>query len=75
MTPAARDAFRARLKELGLTQADLARRLGVSRQVVSYYVNGERVPSLVRAVQIESITGTPPRLWVNGVVDGLNDAR
>lgn len=49
-------SVRTRMKELrardGLRQADLARRVGVRRETISFVENGEYNPSLLLAVKI-----------------------
>lgn len=44
----------------GLTQKDVAKRLGVHFSEVAHYESGRRVPSLASAVGIERITATWP---------------
>lgn len=34
------------IKQSGLTQTEIANRLGVSQQTVSYYVKGDKMPAL-----------------------------
>jgi putative transcriptional regulator len=50
---------RTRMKELrardGLRQADLARRVGVRRETISFVENGEYNPSLLLAVKIARV--------------------
>ncbi len=41
----------------GLTQADLARRVGVRRETISFVENGEYNPSLLLAVRIARVFG------------------
>ena len=49
-------SVRTRMKELrardGLRQADLARKVGVRRETISFVENGEYNPSLLLAVKI-----------------------
>lgn len=45
------------------TQEDIARKLGVTRQVVSQYLSGETRPSLEMAVRIEDAFHIAPRVW------------
>ena len=53
---------RTRMKELrardGLRQADLARKVGVRRETISFVENGEYNPSLLLAVKIARAFGT-----------------
>jgi putative transcriptional regulator len=50
-----------RIKELrardGLTQADLAKKVGVRRETISFVENGEYNPSLLLAARIARIFG------------------
>ena len=39
-------SLRAALREKGISQAELARRTGIERRLVNYYVRGKRMPSL-----------------------------
>lgn len=51
----------------GMSCAEIARRLGVTRQAVTSWVRGETRPGLVRARQIELLTGGAVGLsaWVD----------
>lgn len=44
-----------KLKEVEMSQADLARELGVSKQVISNYVKGKRVPNRELMAEIAEI--------------------
>lgn len=48
------------LRSAGMTQADLAKGLGVRPATVSRYVGGVRCPNVVRARQIERLLGRRP---------------
>ena len=52
-------SVRTRMKELrardGLRQADLARKVGVRRETISFVENGEYNPSLLLAVKISRV--------------------
>jgi putative transcriptional regulator len=52
-------SVRTRMKELrardGLRQADLARKVGVRRETISFVENGEYNPSLLLAVKIARV--------------------
>lgn len=52
------------LPALGLTQAEFARRLGVSRLSVSEIVNGKRSLSPDMAIRIGRFTNTTPESWL-----------
>ena len=43
----------------GLTQADLAKKVGVRRETISFVENGEYNPSLLLAVRIARVFGEP----------------
>ncbi len=47
--------FRYYRKKLGITQEEMASKLGVTRQTYCHYENGSRVPSIYRAMQIAKI--------------------
>lgn len=61
-----RSIFERWIDASGLTRAEVADRLGVSREALFALLGGRRVPSLQTAVAIERLTGgaVPPRLWV-----------
>ncbi len=46
-----------------ITQAELARRLGVSPATVSLWLRGLRTPERRFAVVIERVTGVPVEVW------------
>lgn len=45
------------LRKADMTQNELARRIGVSESMISKYIAGEKVMSLVRAKHISDIVG------------------
>lgn len=47
------------------TQSELARRLGVTPQAVSNWVNGHGTPSMEAAAEMERIFGIPMRDWID----------
>lgn len=53
----------------GMSCAETARRLGVSRQAVTSWIRGDSRPGLVRARQIELLTGGAVGLasWVDDI--------
>ncbi len=53
------------LKELGLSQQQLATRLGVSRRTINQLVNGKRKISADMAIRLGKFTNTSPELWMN----------
>lgn len=46
-------------------QADLARRMGISRQAVHEILSGKRVPGYRMAVKLERATGVPRLAWMD----------
>lgn len=60
----------AKLYELGLTQADLSKRIGVSTGAVSRWLSGDRRPTLALAFRMESELGIPAELWIRTGTDG-----
>jgi predicted nucleotidyltransferase/DNA-binding XRE family transcriptional regulator len=67
MTDVARLLLDAR-RQAGLSQAELARRAGISQPVVSAYERGRREPSLATARRLVEATGHELRLEVVGPV-------
>ena len=56
----------------GLTQADLAKKVGVRRETISFVENGEYNPSLLLAVRIARTFGEPVEevfLYEDGELD------
>ena len=54
----------------GLSQADVARRLGVSRALVGLWCQGASAPSPEHLAGIEDALGIPMRAWAEPVRDG-----
>ncbi|MGN8023482.1 helix-turn-helix domain-containing protein [Phyllobacterium sp. 22229] len=52
--------LRLRTKELGIHQADVARRAGLSEKRYSNYVTGRREPDLATVVRIARVLQTTP---------------
>jgi antitoxin HigA-1 len=54
------------LKPLQLTQAELAKRIGVSYVRVNEIVNGKRGITPSTALRLAKALGTSPQFWLNG---------
>lgn len=54
------------LKPLGMTQTDLAERIGVSYVRVNELVNGRRGMTPDTALRLSKLLGTTPDFWLNG---------
>lgn len=52
--------LRSKMKELGLTQEELARKLGVTRSAVAHYVQGTRQPPIKQVIKLAAILKTEP---------------
>lgn len=50
---------------IGMTQSELAERMGVSVRVVSEVIQGKRDITDEVAVKLEEILGSPAHMWVN----------
>lgn len=48
------------LKETGLSQAELARRIGIAQQTVQKWVHGISSPSTINMDKLSEVTGRPP---------------
>ena len=53
------------LEEFGLTQTELAKRLGVSRRTINQLVNERRGITADMALRLGQLTSTTPQLWLN----------
>lgn len=54
------DRLRSKMKELELTQEELAKKLGVTRSAVAHYVQGTRQPLLKHVVKLAAILKVEP---------------
>ena len=54
-----------RMEELGLSGAELARRVGIGARQLNYYVRGDRTPDLVTAKKIAGLL----RITLDDLVD------
>ncbi|HZW61291.1 MAG TPA: S24 family peptidase [Candidatus Babeliales bacterium] len=52
--------LKSKMKELGLTQEELARKLGVTRSAVAHYVQGTRQPPLKQMVKLAGVLKVDP---------------
>jgi transcriptional regulator with XRE-family HTH domain len=52
--------------KLGMTAADLARKLGVTPQAVSGWLKGRATPTPETLRELEDIAGIPMRDWTEG---------
>jgi len=63
-----RQNMRARRKELGMSQVDLAKAMGVNQPYVSQLESGERSPQLETIAKVaEALSTTPDALLTPGV--------
>jgi antitoxin HigA-1 len=53
------------LDPMGLTQAEAARRMGVSTNRLNELVRGNRGVTAATAIRLASLLGTSPELWLN----------
>ena len=54
------------MKPYGMTQTDIAKRIGVSRKHISELVNGRKGISTDMALRLSRLFGTSPELWLKG---------
>jgi len=60
-------------KEKGLTQQDLAKKAGVSQQLIGHYENGIRAPKLEKAILLAKALGVPVEA-INGQLEKRKSA-
>lgn len=60
-------------KENGLTQQDLAKKAGVSQQLIGHYENGFRAPKLEKAILLAKALGVPVEV-INGQLEKKKSA-
>ncbi|WP_034984984.1 helix-turn-helix domain-containing protein [Laribacter hongkongensis] len=63
------DRARRRMRELDLTQRELAKRCGVSTAAMSHYMNGRREPTLSQLQLIADELALDPAFMVFGYLD------
>ena len=56
------------MKPLGLTQAELAAKLGMPRVALSAIINGKRSVTPGTAMRLAKALGTTPEFWINGQI-------
>jgi len=54
------------MKPYGMTQTEIAKRIGVSRKHISEIVNGRKGISTDIGLRLSRLFGTSPELWLNG---------
>jgi len=54
------------MKPLGLTQAELAAKLGMPRVALNALINGKRSITTGTAMRLAKALGTTPEFWLNG---------
>ncbi|MBR0443670.1 MAG: helix-turn-helix transcriptional regulator [Clostridia bacterium] len=71
-----KEVFIARLVEAmesaGVSQSELSRRIGCSREYVHYYVHGRMVPNFYRAYEISKALGVD-LYWLMGVEENESE--
>jgi transcriptional regulator with XRE-family HTH domain len=74
MTPFAEN-LRRRAEELGISNAEAARRAGLSERRYAHYVSGQREPDLSTLVRIARVLGTSPNelLGFDGPLAGKSE--
>jgi antitoxin HigA-1 len=56
------------MKPLGLTQAELAEKLGMPRVAVNAIINGKRSITPGTAMRLAKALGAIPEFWINGQI-------
>lgn len=64
------DRLRERATQLGISNAEAARRVGLDERRYAHYVSGRREPDLATLKSISEVLGTTPN-WLLGVADSL----
>lgn len=59
------ETLRQTIDDLGMTQADLALRVGLSAKTINQIIQGEHPLSQKTAILLERATGVPARMWNN----------
>ena len=66
--PEGRRLLRSALRNHGLTYAEVAAAVGVTKSTVWKWAAGEQVPDLAWAFQLEDVLGVPAQSWVRMTV-------
>ena len=74
MTHTAGEALRAWREGQGLSQVDLAGRLGISQSMVSYLERGTLLPVRTLAIALEDMAGISVRAWDEHASSDADDA-
>lgn len=56
--------LREHLEESGMSQTELARRLGRPRQAVNEIIRGKKAITAETALQLERVLSTPAHIWL-----------
>src|SRR5436190_24403025 len=64
--------IKSRMKELGLTQEELANKMGITRGAVTHYLAGRRVPPLNQFQKLAHVLKVDPA-WLQYGVTALGD--
>ncbi|TGT53514.1 XRE family transcriptional regulator [Mesorhizobium sp. M00.F.Ca.ET.170.01.1.1] len=64
--------LRRRAEQLGLSNAEVARRAGLSERRYGNYVSGRREPDLATLVKIATVLATTPNELLTQPADGAN---
>ena len=62
--------LRERAKQLGISNAEAARRVGLEERRYAHYASGRREPDMATLVNIAEILGTTPN-WLLGVISNV----
>lgn len=54
------------MKPLGLTQGELAERMGIDRPALNAIIRGRRAVTPRMALRLAKVFGTTPDFWING---------
>lgn len=66
--------LKERARQLGISNSEVARRVGLEERRYGHYTTGRNEPDLETLKQIADVLGTTPN-WLLGVDDGLKDGK